>query len=454
MALHLPLYAAEASAVSAPGVVENSVMLADTAAHFNGPEALPRIKQLLEKGADPNQADANGNTALLLLCQSLELDYRYRTEPHYSQAVDQAIILLLEHKADPLHENKAGYNAMFHLQGKPELLQQLADKKLLPPELAVRLPQKEIAFVRYMRQRVLQAGGTTNVASRAYVARVYCTPGYDRALVLLEKYMQAEMRRHIPANGMKTTLAFLRLGKPEEAEKYINALPIWKHSEHFLEEVPAHMLQCLEELEWNVKPALLQGALDQLDSMLPRSDGEMIDCNVAPPMCLLLTMLDRQSGSTQPKQLERFSRSRDSKLAYTALCLRLDRKGLPRPEPEALAAALRVGQGGPALSTPQRRVFVCARVDEALREAEPDALTVEDVQLAAQALEEMGAAAHAALLKRLMDETGLSFTPETFARVAEEYAALHGATPQVVLARYILNHPATFPQPPEKHESN
>lgn len=444
MALRLPLYAEESVIFAQQEEWENSARLSDLTAHFSGPDALPVMRGLLEKGADPNKEDASGDTPLLLLCQSLELDYRYRNEPRYRNAVDQAIILLLQHKADVLHENKHGCNAMFYLQGKPELLKKLTDLKLLPPELAIRIPHEEMALLRYMRLRVQQADRTTNDGSRAYLVRRYCAPGFDRATKLLGKYLKAEMLRDIPANAMETTLAFMRLANPAAAEAYVNSLPLWEHSEHFLEEVPDHFLQSLAVLDWNVSPDLLRRALDRLDSLLPRNDSEIIDCNAAVPMCCLLIMLDRQSGETAPKELERYSRSRDNRLAYTALCLRLQRQGLPTPDPVSLMAAFNVEDGTAGLPEAQQRLLECAIVDSAIRHTDLSALDPDMLRRVSKYYVDLGLPAHAAILDEMVDEEGLAIGEAGLDLVEKEYSALPGPTPQVIMARYILNHPATF----------
>lgn len=441
--------AAQGEASAYPAEVSTSVkekaspqLLAELCAHFSGADSLILIEEALRRGASPNVPDAHGDTPLLKLCQSLEYDYRYRMEPHFAKALDEAFAVLLRYKADALRENEAGYNALFHLHGKPQLLRALEEQKLLPRELAVRIPHDEVALLRYMRLRVAQAEASPPPESRAYLIRRYCTPAYSRADKLLSKYLKAEMRRHIPLSALKDTLAFLRLADAEAAEKRINALPLWEHGEHFLEEVPEHLLQTLEALGWHVPPDLLEQALDTLDSMLPKTDGDMIDCNAGYPMTILLGMRAEHENAELSGLLDRFARSRDSRLAYTALALRLREKNLPLPEPETMAE-LFLPDGGETDKLPevQRRLLECAIVDSAIRNGELSRLKPDMVRRTRQTLLDMGMPEHAAILAAMTDEEGLTVGEESLHAFSTEYSQLPSPSPQVTLARYILEHP-------------
>ncbi len=415
---------------------------------FSGAESLQPIEKALRNGESPNSADAHGDTPLLLLCRSLEYDYRYRTEPHFAKALDQAFILLLSNKADALRENADGCNTIFYLHGQPPLLKMLEEQKLLPRELAVRIPYDEAALLRYMHLRVAQEKFARNDESHAYLVRRYCAPAYSRAEKLLDKYLRAEMRRRIPPSAVEDTLAFLRLADCRAAEEKVNALPLWEHGEHFLEEVPEHLLQTLDMLGWNVAPELLEHALDKLDSMLPRTATDMIDCNAGYPMAILLGMRARHRDAQLPALLERFARSRDSRLAYTALSLQLQERNLPLPDPETLASIFQA-EGGSAENLPevQRRLLECAIVDSAIRNCELSRLKPDMVRRTRQTLEDMGMPEHAAILAGMTDEEGLTVGEESLQNIATEYTQLHSPAPQVTLARYILEHPDLFRAP-------
>ena len=96
----------------------NGQELLQLAENFKGDETLRLMSKLLEQGVNPNVEDSEGNTPLLHLCKELEMDYRYRNNPHYAQEVDKAVTLLLRHKANAMHENRYGCNAVFFLQSK------------------------------------------------------------------------------------------------------------------------------------------------------------------------------------------------------------------------------------------------------------------------------------------------------------------------------------------------
>lgn len=436
--------------------------LLDIAANFTGAEVLEKLQKALKEGQSPQVADSAGNTPLLYLCEALELDYRYRTEPHYAQALEAAISLLLQHGADALHENKAGCNAVFYLQSKPLLLKKLREEKLLPKDLAVRIPYEPAALGRYMRLRVRQAECTTHAECLQYLAQRYCTPAYGRAFDLLQRYLKAESARRIPRQALPETLAFLRLADAARAEEYINSLPLWEHGEHFLEDVPGQLLSTLAQLEWKVRPEQLKKALEKLDSMLPRSPDEMIDCHAALPMGQILEMLFQQEGDKALPLVRHYTGSRDPELAFRAYALLLQREGLPLPEPAALAAVFGLAEGdkGGELPPLPRRLYECALVDEALRLddfSRTDAAMLQRVELAWR---DMGLAAQADLLPALL-EKGEETEGEETPRLTEDAYARHAAhtaymelpapSPRIILARYILEHPDMFQpaQPPD-----
>lgn len=420
--------------------------LLDLAANFAGAESLGPLQKALTAGQSPQVADSIGNTPLLYLCEALEWDYRYRTDPHYAQAVDSAIDMLLRHGADALHENKAGCNAIFYLQSKPLLLKKLKEEKLLPKDLAVRIPYEPAALGRYMRLRLKQAECTTHSECLQYLAQRYCTPAYERAFELLQRYIKAESVRKIPHQALADTLDFLRLADAARVEEYINGLPLWEHGEHFLEEVPSQLLSTLNQLSWKVSPGQLKKALGKLDSMLPRSPDEMIDCHAALPMGQILEMLYRQEGDKALPAIRQYTASRDPELAFRAFALLLQREKLPLPEPAELAIVfgLQKGETGESLPPLPRRLYECALVDEALRLNDFSQVNADMLQRVEEAWKDMGLDAQAGLLPSLAEEGALVVDTYILHAAHTAYLELPAPSPRMVLARYILEHPDMF----------
>ena len=103
---------AQDSAINAPESPQTADQspynLLNVAAGFSGAESLEQLRTFLQGGADVNMQDSEGNTPLLHLCAPIEMDYRYTTDPHFAKAVDDAIVLLLQNKANILQENRKG----------------------------------------------------------------------------------------------------------------------------------------------------------------------------------------------------------------------------------------------------------------------------------------------------------------------------------------------------------
>jgi len=434
------------SADSIPAKEEaNAATLLSLTSDFSGGDSLNALHDLLERGANPAQEDPEGNTPLLYMCRPLEMDYRYRTEPLFQQAVDQAIVALLQHGADALHENRQGCNALFFLQSKPQLRTKLEKEGLLPRELAIRIPHEEGALGRYIQLRVAQAGCSVHEENRSYLSRRYCAPAYERVRRLVQRYLTAESARRVPDGLLKDSLAFLRLASPEQAAHFINELPLWEHGEHFLEEIPELLLRSLDELEWKVAPARLHLALSKLDSMLPKTPDDMIDCNASLPMGHLLDMLARQEGDSITPTLKHYATSPDPGMAYAALRILLRRRGLPLPEGDSLAAALCPEGNTDTLSPSCRNLLECVRVDEAIREAEPSSLDPAAVIRAADEYRNLGLPRHADLLSLLTEDGELIVGKDGLKLIRKQYEELPGMPPRVIMARYILEHPQLFP---------
>ncbi len=433
-----------AQAAPAPVLTEEEIAertLAESCATFRGEASLSIIREQLEKGVDTNVRTMGEETPLLLLCHTLELDYRYRMEPSFRAAVEEAIILLLRHGADPLLENELGCNAIFYIEGKPELVKRLADEQLLPRELALRIPSAGAALTRYIRKRAAQARLTKHEGSRAYLSRRYCAPAYDRVFERLQRYLRAESSAHLPPSALRDCLAFLRVADRQRIEDWVNQNPLWEHSEHFLEEIPERFLAALCELNWAVAPERLRMALSKLDTMLPKSKEDMIECFAGIPMSQLLFMLNTVDPVAAEPLLNEYAVSRDSTLAAEALCLQLERKGLPRPEPRALEARLLpMGEDG-TYSPEQQNLLELSRVDAAASSADwtgVDAATARRVQTE---LRRQNLTHHADLLTLLIENNSITTDADALAEVRSAWSDPAFTSPQSMMARTLLQHP-------------
>ncbi len=415
--------------------------LAEACATFRGEASLALIRQLLEKGVDANARSAGEETPLLLLSHSLELDYRYRTEPSFRAAVKEAFALLLRHGADPLMENEAGCNAIFYIEGKPELVKKLAEENLLPRELSLRIPSGGAALTRYIRKRAAQATLTRHEGSLAYLSRRYCAPAYDRVFERMQRYLRAESSAHLPPSALRDCLAFLRIADREKIEGWVNSNPLWEHSEHFLEEIPERFLAALCELNWSVAPASLRMALDKLDTMLPKAKDDMIECFAGIPMSQLLRMLHAADAAAAEPLLSEYAESRDSTLAAEALCLQLERQRLPRPEPQALEARfLPLGPDG-GLSAEQVALLELSRVDAAAGNADWAGVDAAMARRVQAELRRLGLAHHAELLSLIIENETITSDADALAEVRSAWSDPAVTSPQVKMARCLLQHP-------------
>ena len=430
--------------VTHPGITKRTLL--DATAEFDGVTSLQEIEQLLSANVPVDHRDSVGNTPLLYLCRPLEMDYRYTTDPHFAQALDRAIITLLRHGADILHENDDGCNAAFFLQSKPELLKTLAEEKLLPKTLAVRIPHESAAFYRYIRKRTAQAEKTSHEASRQYLSRMYCAPAYDRAAEQLAAYIALDSTERCTTTQLKELLAFMRLADPARAQEYVHGLRFWEHSEHFLEERPSRLLEALNSLSWEVDSTILRKALRKLDTMLPSSPDEMIDCFAAQPMGQLLEMLARREGDQALPIIRKYASCNEAELAYRAYKLLLRREGLPAPEPNELLE--RFAANGAAtqetMNSTQRRLLESALVDEALRLGDVSTLDTAIVQRTIKVFRDMKLNRHAAILERLLQNGQLTADSYTIQAAHHSYIEQAPPSPRISMARYILEHAGQF----------
>lgn len=100
------------------------------------------VERLLQRGADPNETDSDGASALLMACKSGHA---------------RSIEALLSAGADPLHRDDSGWGAFHHLAmfGHHALMDALhragadlnlldRERRLTPLHLAAQLPSREI----------------------------------------------------------------------------------------------------------------------------------------------------------------------------------------------------------------------------------------------------------------------------------------------------------------------
>ncbi len=418
--------------------------LVEACSHFRGEESLSTIRRLLDEGVDVNHPSGGGDTPLLLLCRALELDYRYRHEPAYRAALTEALELLLHRGADALTENEMGCNAIFYIEGQPELAKLLRERKLLPRELSLRLPSGGAALTRYIRLRAAQATCTTHEGSLNYLTRRYCAPIYDRVFTRLQRYMRAESANQIPPDSLRDCLAFLRVADRERISEWVDEHPYWEHSEHFLEEVPARFLTELCALDWQVAPAQLRAALKKLDTMLPESEHDMIECFAGLSMAQLLRMLDHVEGEKAAPLVRKYAASRDSSLAGEALCLQLERKGLPRPQVAALQERLIDPSKGES-----QRLLDMARVDAAADSGDWSGLDADTLRRVQENMLRHGLTQHAELLALLLEGENITTDADALAEVRAAWSDPAYATPQMAMARYIMAHPRLFRPAPD-----
>ena len=380
----------------------------------------------------PQEADINGDTLLIRLCRLAT------TMPAEQRSLVQLLIgQLLESGADPLQENMYGCNAMFYLNGMPEMLPELNSCHRLPRELTLRVPFEEGALLRYMQLRAAQSQYATLPGSREYMLRRYCRPFYDKADTMLQDYLSRDTLRKMPTGAMGICLDFMRTTHPEKTCTYVNNMHFWEHGEHFLEEVPGALLQDLHRLNWPVNPGQLRLALDKLNAMLPMTREEMIDCYAARPMALLLELLTNQEGMRALPDLVRYSKAYDPELAAAALRLRLRLAGIQAPDtaaplPETATAELMAIRSG-------------LLADSAIRHCNYAALSPQLLQQAADCYRQHGMPGRAEMLTDLIEGDKLAISEQAMPAITTTYEEMREDCPQVVLLRYLLEHPELQP---------
>lgn len=347
------------------------------------------------------------------------------------QLLDPLIKELLRLGHDPLEENEQGCNAVFYLAGIPELYQQLLAENMLPRELALRIPHDEGALIRYMRLRNNQLSLARATGSREYLVRRYCAPAYARAERLMRSFMGASTLTRLPDDSLTDCLKFMLLANPQAARNFINSLTYWEHGEHFLEEIPAHLLATLHQLEWPVAPAQLRRGLDKLSTLLPESKDDMIECAASVPMARILDMLTRAEGQGAMPELEKFSTAFDPEIVHSALMLQMKLQGIPRPGDEAFNA----------ITTPEIvEVRDALAVDEAIRKGHMEQLTAARLTQAAEVLRKHQMPKRAEMMTGIVEDDHVALRPELRPAFRTRYEELREESPHVVLLRYLIAH--------------
>lgn len=403
------------TAAGASEPAAETVLSADSAA------PAPTVEELMAF----RPAEATGDTQLLWLCGLVA------NNPSALPTLRPMIEAQLKRGADVSLENTEGCNALFYLYSQPELLQQLQAQKLIPEqEPALSIPTTESELAAYMKKRIHQANLAPTPGSRSYLVNRYCKPAARPARALFRRYMNAESLRRLPSGAIGDCIAFLRLAAPDETYALIDGLPLWQHGEHFLEEIPDALLAALCEQEWPVSSGRLRQALHKLDTMLPASAEEMIDCAAAEPMAYLLTMLVQQEGQRALPDLRKYEKSRDPELVQTCLRLQLKLKGLTPPdEADEVSEEL----------TPLREALLA---DAALHHGAAEELTAARLLQAARCLRKHNLPQHAQLLEDMLTPDGESnVTEDTLPSLRVRYEEMKEQSPRTALLRYLSEHP-------------
>lgn len=392
---------------------------------------LPALFEYLPVPDEDNQGDT-------LLIAAARAAYEMPTEAR-TRLMEPLLISMLQHGCDPLHENKAGCNAVFYLAGIPDFHQKLQAAELLPRELALRIPHEEGALLRYMRLRNDQALLARAAGSRDYLTRRYCAPAFARAERLMRNYMGAHSLSQIPPTAMADILAFMHLANEARAEAFVNSLPLWEHGEHFLEEIPAHLLKTLHSMGWRVDGKLLRIALHKLGSMLPVSKDDMIECDASLPMSDILRMLTHMEGTGALPELQQYAAAFDPGIVHTALALQMQLKGLPLPWEPAFFH----------LHNPElEEIRLALQVDAAIRHGRMARLDAAQVMRAAALLRRHNMPRHAGMMEDIVEGDRIILRPELRPAYRTRYEELREDAPHVALLRYLMQHEELLrPQP-------
>lgn len=385
------------------------------------------VPRLLDSISYLQEEDSMGDTMLIKAARGA---YNMPSATR-AQLLDPFIIALLNQGHDPLHENKAGCNAVFYLAGIPDLYRKLNEQNLLPRELALRIPHEEGALLRYMKLRNNQALLAKAAGSRDYLTRRYCAPALVRTERLVRSYLGATTISRIPPGALADCLAFMHLANPDFANRFINSLTVWEHGEHFLEEIPAHLLATLRSMDWRVDPTLLRSALHKLGSMLPVSKDDMIECAASAPMSRILEMLTHQEGEGALPELQHYAAAFDPEIVHTALALQMKMKGLPLPQEPRFARF-----SNPELVEIREAILV----DGAIRYGRMEHLSAQMLTTAAATLRKHSMPHHAEMMEAIVEGEAISLRPELRPAFRTRYEELRETAPHVALLRYLMEH--------------
>lgn len=355
------------------------------------------------------------------------------------------ITTALQLGSDPQAEDAEGNSAMLYLSTTPNILQALRDTGLLKNLREEQpLPASREGFLRLLRTRCLQLQKGLPEASMAYLQRYSLQPAAATARQMLDDMLSAPLAtKHSPA-ALAGCLSFLRAQDEPKALEFVSSLPYWEHGEHFLESSPGQLLEVLHELRWPVPTDKLKQAITKLDSMLPSSPEDMIDCNAAHPLALLLDMLVHQEGNAAWDLVSPYLDSADPEMACAALVLDLHRRGLPGPDAVALRPFLGHLEGDDALLLSE--LILACQLDQMIRREQMHLLDDERLQRGVAALHKIGAHAHATIITRHLEQADQIERPTMLRQLCQEYNYLNTESTRLQAARFILAHPQLFRQ--------
>ncbi len=252
---------------------------------------------------------------------------------------------------------------------------------------------------------------------------------------------------HSNARAIKHHLDILQQHYPVQARQYINQMPIWTHSEHFLERLPRFFLDTLVEMKWQVHPEALRVALNKLDSLLPQGPLDMIDCAAGKPMGQLIRLLSIQQAQGLKDIAQKYSQSQDQDLSYAAQCALLNLAGLPEPTVAALVEqhwGIQEGADLAHLSPEQRNMAVLVTVNEGAMKGEfEDWVDVKTIHQAMEYLEKLELPEYAQALQCFITTNQASNEEELVSgdelhMASIEYSCLAQPSPRNIIAARLL----------------